>query len=326
MPTIVDVARLAGVSTATVSRVLNGRSVRPDSLQAVEHAVDELEYRPNHTAQSLRRRSSRLIGLTLGDISTPFATAVALGVEEIARAHGFTLVLCNTAEDPDRERHFLEVAYDAQFAGVVMIPASRSAPVDFLLSTGRPVVAVDRALDSGGVDTILFDDTVLARRATGALIESGARHIACVNGPDSVHTGRYRGAGWRAELAEHGMLDESLLETTNFRDDEGELAMHRLLERPEPPDAVVVTNNFLGVGVLRALDARGATDVAICVVGEVPFLIGARNPLWTVPLQAREMGERAAKLLIQRIDGKGPASGRTVVLPATQPARHGRSR
>ncbi len=316
MARIADVAQLAGVSTATVSRVLNGKNVRPELAAAVRDAVAELGYSPDRTARSFRRRHSEVIALVLPDVENPFFTAVARGVEDVALEAGFSVVLCNTDDRADKEERYLAVAHDEKMAGVILAPATPAPPIDRLVDDGRTVVVIDRRV-AHAVDQVTFDNRSLGRRATQMLIDRGFRRIACVTGPATTSTALDRADGWRDALHDAGLaVDDDLVVHANFRVDGGYEALDALLERSPAPDAVVAMNNLAGVGVLRALaDSHGgpslgpvgrrsaAPMLGVGVVGDLPFATSRTSDVALVPLNPRGLGVTAARLLLDRIAG-----------------------
>lgn len=303
MATIVDVAALAGVSTATVSRVLNGKKVRADLTEAVQLAAAELGYTADRTARSLRRRHSDVVALVLPDIENPFFTSLARGVEDVAQEAGLSLVLCNTDEDPGKEERYLAVADSENMAGVLLAAATAAPNLEPLLGRGRAVVAIDRAV-AAPVDQVLFDNVGLGRRVTEALIGRGHRRIACISGPAGISTADERAEGWRQAHAAAGLSpDERLLVRSSFRVDGGRSAMRELLALPAPPQAVVATNNLVGVGALQALAEADGAGPALGVIGDLPFVTSRTDDLVILPLGPREMGVTAARLLIDRING-----------------------
>lgn len=314
MTSIVDVASRAGVSTATVSRVLNGKTVRADLAEAVRRAAEELQYSPNRTARSLRRRHSEVIALILPDIENPFFTSLARGVEDAAQRAGFSVVLCNTDDDPKKEARYLGIAASENMAGVILAPADPQPDLGRLTDRGTSIVVVDREVDAD-VDQVLFDNRTLGRSATEDLIRSGCRRIACVTGPTTIPTAGERAAGWREALAAAGLpTDDSLLVHANFRVDGGREAMAALLSLPQRPDAVLATNNLVGVGVLQVVaEARDRlSDLGVGVIGELPFVTSAHDNLTVHPLGPREMGLTAARLLLERIAGTSEPARRLV--------------
>ena len=304
MARIVDVAQLAGVSTATVSRVVNGKPVRAELAEAVRRAVEELAYVPDRTARSLRRRLGDVVALVLPDIENPFFTSLARGVEDITQNAGLSLVLCNTDDVPAKEERYLTIAGRENMAGVVVAPASGQPRLGPLLEQGRAIVVVDRAV-SAPVDHVLFDNVELAMRATAALLAQGHRRIACVTGPAATNTANDRAIGWRRALEVAGLeVDERLLTHVEFRVEGGRAAMARLLAEPEPPDAVLATNNLVGVGVLQVLaDRQHGPHVGVGVIGDLPFVTSRSADITILPLRPRDMGTVAAQMLLERIGG-----------------------
>ena len=317
MATIYEVARLAGVSPATVSRVFNGNTVSPEKQQAVRDAAAKLAFTPNKTARRLRKQSSEVICLLIPDIENPFFTALARGVEDQAQAKGFSVVLCNTDDDPGKELRYLEIAASEQMAGVILAPASDEADLGAIASLGRPVVAVDRTTPYP-VDAVKVDNRAAGIAATTALFDAGHRRIACVAGPAGIEATEDRFLGWRQVMtARRAAMPEGYLQHANFRADGGYAAMRRLLALPEPPDAVLTTNNLMGVGALQAVVEAGADPArfGLAVVGELPFLFLTPPAVVQVRLPARHLGTTAATMLLERIGGDAQPP-RTIVLRA----------
>lgn len=316
MTTISDVATRAGVSTATVSRVLNGIAVRADLEEAVRTAVEELDYSPSRAARSLRRQLGEVIALILPDIENPYFTSLARGVEDVAQLHGFSVVMCNSDDDVAKESRYLKIAISERMAGVIIAPAGDMTSVSSLTSQRQSVVVVDRQVDDD-VDQVLEDNDALARRGVDMLVDRGFTRIACITGPASTVTARERAAGWRAQMIHHGLdAPDELLVYANFRVDGGRAAIARLLELPEPPQAVLATNNLVGVGALQGLAERqGSRDaIEVGVLGELPFATSNTSDISIVPLHAREMGLTAARLLIERVNGSAGEHGSRIVL------------
>jgi len=317
MVTISDVAARAQVSTATVSRVLNGITVRADLTEAVHQAAKELEYFPNHAARSLRRQHGEIIALILPDIGNPFFTALARGVEDVAQRSGFSVVLCNSDDDPEKEQHYLRIAVSENMAGVVIAPAAEATDLHSLTERGRAVVVVDRPVRDD-VDHVLIDNIAVARRAVSSLLDRGFDRIGCITGPREVVTARDRAAGGRQGLADRGFgAPEELLVYANFRVDGGREAMEVLQALAVPPQAVLATNNLVGVGALQTL-AEGPDQtprIGVAVIGDLPFATSKTSGLSLFPLNPREIGLIAARMLVERINGEGGHRGRRVMLP-----------
>ncbi|MET7401926.1 LacI family DNA-binding transcriptional regulator [Dactylosporangium sp. NPDC005572] len=316
--TIYEVAARAGVSPATVSRVMNGTRVSAESERLVRAAAEELSFIPNRTARRLRVQRSDVIALIIPDIENPFFTALARGVENRARAAGYSVVLCNTDEDPAREKTYIDIVLAEHMAGAILAPADDASDVSRLVAAKRPVVAVDRSLHRNDIDAVTVDNRAGGRSAAESLFAAGFRRVACITGPSSVETAQLRMEGWQqATHARQGRDDDALLRYADYRVDGGRAAMADLLALREPPDAAVVANNLMAAGALDALHDAGLTPpgFGLAVFGDLPFASFGRRGIRVVDLPARELGEAAAGLLLDRISGAaGPA--RTVVLHA----------
>jgi LacI family transcriptional regulator len=312
--TIYDVAKLAGVSPATVSRVFNGTSVSTAKVEAVRRAAEQLNFTPNRAARSLRRQSSEVIALIIPDIENPYFTEMARGVEDVASEAGYSVVLCNTDSQLEKESTYFRIAIAENMSGVILAAASDRSNLDEILSTGRPVVAVDRSTEHE-IDGVVMANRDAGRMATEHLLTSH-RRIAYIGGPEHIDTSADRAEGWLLAHSRAGMdapLD--LLRFSSFRVDGGRAVMEELLALPEPPDAVVAGNNLIGVGAIQVLTERGLTPpkVGVAVIGSLPFTTLSPSAVTVVRLPARQMGVTAARMLLERIRGdQQPA--RTVVL------------
>jgi LacI family transcriptional regulator len=313
--TIYDVAARAGVSPATVSRVLNGATVSPGYAEKVLQAAHELDFRPNRTARKLRRQSSEVIALIIPDIENPFFTALARGVEDRAVAAGFSVVLCNTDDQPAKESRYLEVARSEHMAGVILAPATATPDLDEVLARKTPVVTVDRA-SSYAVDLVLMDNEAGGRTATTALYDQGFTRVACITGPRDLPTAWQRADGWREVFAARSPTadPDTYLRYADYRVLGGRTAMADLLQVRPAPDAVFVANNLMSVGALQHLLEAGRTppEVGLVSLGDLPFPTWLPKGVTVVPWHARPLGIRAAELLLARIGGDD-SPPRTVV-------------
>lgn len=304
------------MSTSTVSRVLNGIAVRDDLAEAVRRASKELDYSPNRAARSLRRQIGEVIALIVPDIENPFFTSLARGVEDVAQVHGYSVVLCNSDGDVAKESRYMRIAISERMAGVIIAPAGETTSISSLTDQRWSVVVVDRPVDED-VDQVLEDNWAVARRGVDVLIDRGFARIACITGPKSTVTARQRAEAWRAQMIAHGLAaPEELLAYANFRVDGGRAAIARLLELPEPPDAVLATNNLVGVGVLQVLAERmdAGNAIGVGVIGDLPFATSSTSDISIVPLHPREMGLTAAGMLIERVTGVAGKKSKRVVL------------
>ncbi len=321
MTTMQDVARLAGVSIATASRVLNEVStVNPDLAERVRLAMRELDYRPNAVARNLRRNQTSLWAVIVSDIGNPFFTGLVRGIEDIAQGRGFSVVLCNSDEETAKEEQYLKVAAAEKMAGVIISSSGRSRRLRSLVETGTPVVAIDRRLSQVDVDTVLVDNERGAQLATEHLIDAGFQRIACISGPRRVSTAADRLRGYQRGLrARRIAVDESLISLANFREEGGYRAMSALLALPHPPDAVFAANNLMTIGAVECLVDHGITiPTQMGVVGfdEIPWAHLVRPSLTTVKQPTYEVGRTAALLLSERI--AAPSRPKSVVSLLTE--------
>lgn len=316
MTTIYDVAKSAGVSPATVSRVFNGTKVSAEKVAAVRRAAERLNFTPNRTARSLRLQSSEVIALIIPDIENPYFTEMARGVEDVASEAGFSVVLCNSDAQDEKEATYLQIAIAEHMSGVIIAPASESTDLTSILATNRPVVAVDRGTEYD-VDGVVMANRDAGVAATQSLIDAGYRRVAYIGGPEHIDTAAERADGWRSVLtAANPTIDTApLARFATFRVDGGRAAMEELLALPEPPDAVVAGNNLIGVGAIQVLTEHGLTppQVGVAVIGSLPFTTLSPTAVTVVRLPARHMGVTAARMLLERITGDTQPA-RTVVL------------
>lgn len=317
MTTMSEVARHAGVSTATVSRVLNGKQVRADLAARVRESVAVLNYTPDRTARSLRRRSSEVLALIIPDVENPFFTSLARGVEDVARAAAYSVVLCNTDDVAAQEIDYLTVAADENMAGVIIAPASSRPQLNVFMTAERAVVVVDRKV-SEPVDQVTFDNGELGRLATETLLQRGLHRIACVTGPKKTSTAIDRADGWREALISAGITpDPELTKFSTFQVDGGYRATRELLASSTEIDGIVATNNLVGVGALRAVaDHAGNDRVRVSVIGDLPFATSRRGDIDVIPLNPSEMGRTAARLLLDRLQGGEQPPRHIVQYPA----------
>ncbi|TDD53604.1 LacI family DNA-binding transcriptional regulator [Saccharopolyspora elongata] len=309
MATISDVATRAGVSTATVSRALNGKSTVDPALAArVLAAAAELGYRPNGPARNLRKQETAVLALIISDVENPFFTAIARGVEDVAHAAGYSVVLCNSDDEPDKEREYVDVALQERVAGVLLSPTGRGDSAELLSRNNTPVVAVDRPLPNSAADTVLVDTRLAAKEATLHLAEQGYRRIGCLTGPSGVLTADDRLAGYRDGLRAAKLpAPTALVRRSEFKAPGAKQAARTLLTQDDPPDAVLVANSMMAVGVLETcteLGLRPGRDIGVVAFDDAPWATLLDPPLTVVAQPAYDMGAIAAQLLLDRISGE----------------------
>ncbi|MEK7442838.1 MAG: LacI family DNA-binding transcriptional regulator [Chloroflexota bacterium] len=302
-----DVAKKAGVSVATVSRVLNGSPLVTESVQhKVLHAVKELNYQPNRTAQRLRAGRSRVIGLIISDIQNPFFTSVVRGIEDVAYQDGYSLILCNSDEDPEKEKLYINVMRSEEVAGVILASASEAAPqVDDLITYNIPVVAVDRQIADKQIDSVLAANIEGAREAVAYLIKLGHRHIGFVGLPLTHTPGKERYEGYSLALREHNLkLSTDLVCIADAKQQGGYEHTRDLLANQPHITALFVANNLMTLGALNAIRERGLKipdEISVIGFDDMPWASLLQPPLTAVAQPTYELGQRAAELLLGRL-------------------------
>jgi LacI family transcriptional regulator len=313
-PTMVDVARMAGVSLKTVSRVVNHEpGVRPETESRVRDAVETLGYRANDIARNLRRGSpSATVGLVIEDVRNPFYSWIARAVEEVARKHGYLVIIANSDEDPAAERTAVGTLLGRRVGGLLIVPAGRDhAYLTEDVRLGTPVVFMDRPVDSIEADEVLLDNLGGGRRATEHLLAHGHRRIGVVGDPLSVSTIAERVAGYQDALERAGIgVDESLIRVGAHDVGDAVAATGELLASDDPPTAVFATNNRACIGALRALRAA---DVPRALVGFDDFELADLLGISVVRHDPGEMGRLAAELLFARLAGDERPPQRVIV-------------
>jgi LacI family transcriptional regulator len=303
LTTIVDVARAAGVSPATVSRVLNGSErVSAERAERVRQAAGALGYQPFGPARALRRQRTQVWAVVIADIENPFFTSMVRGIEDVAHAEDHRLVLCNTDEDIDKQSDYFEVVAAERMAGaIVALASSDDSALDRLLDRGIAVVTVDRRPNRDGLDSVVVDNRLGAQLATTHLLDSGSTRVACITGPNRVPTAPERLEGYRDAIrAVGGTVERALIRRANYREDGGYRAARSLLEGDDPPDSILVANNLMSLGALRAIRELGLAvpaDVAMVGFDEAPWTPLLDPPLTVVEQPSYELGRQAARLL-----------------------------
>ena len=309
MPTIHDVAKRAGVAPITVSRVINKSGyVSKETRQRVEEAIAELEYVPNVIARSLRSKRTNTLALVLTDITNPFFTVIARGVEDTASNAGMTVIYCNTDESEIEEEKYLQLLLQKQVDGILLVPArSISRSVDLIRERGKPVVVLDRKIQGVEVDNVRGDSEGGAYQLVKLLIDQGHTHIAVLSGPMDVSTAKDRVTGYRRALEEAGFQENELVYFGAFTQASGFEMTQKALSLNPRPTALFAANNFIAYGALKALrQADLDVPAAISVVAFddlPPGLI--TDPFLTVAAQpAYQMGHLATEMLLNRLQSE----------------------
>lgn len=316
-----DVARLAGVSRATVSAVVNANKfVTASTRERVLQAIALLEYRPDAIARSLKISRTNTIGLILPSIESPFWPPVARAVESPLREHGYRLFLTNTDEDSAVADLAIESFLESRVDGAIAAPPAgvRRRPYEAFVATGRPLVFIERAIPEIDADCVMVDDVYGGYLAAQHLLRLGHRRIGVVVMSLRVSSASRRVAGVRQALVEAGlMLPDDLVAEAQFSERDGLEATLGLLARQPRPDAIVACSLRLTTGALAAIRRAGLRvpdDMAIVGYDQMPWAILCDPPLTVVQQPTRELGRVAARLLLSRLDGSLPPAPVTELL------------
>jgi LacI family transcriptional regulator len=324
LSTIRDVAKRAEVSTATVSATLNSSAyVSPELKARVLAAVEALGYTPSGIAKSLKTGKTGMLALVVADLSNPFFAALIHAVETAAYERGYSLMLCNSDENFERERQHLIQIRAQRCDGLILAPTGDEEvyQASGLDSFPMPTVLVDRMLQSWPVDSVALDNESAAAQATNYVLDLGHRRIGTISGPAHVSTGAERLAGFVKSLAARGIVaDAKHIRHGDYREDVAYSVTREVLGLPDPPTALYVANNMMLIGAMRAITEAGfkcPADISIVSTDDLPWATAFRPRLTTVRQPVREMGLEAIRLLVDRITRPSDEPARRLVLPPT---------
>lgn len=323
-PTQIDVALKAGVSQATVSVVVNNNAriaIPDETRQRVFQAIDELGYRPNTLASSLRLGKTQTIGLILPDSANPFFAEVSRSIEAAAFKKNYNLILCNTEENIEKELLYVDVLCSRQVDGIIFVAVGdKTDSLMQVLCKHIPVVMVDRDLSGIEVDAVLMDNHLGGYLATEHLIQLGHRRIGCIFGPSSVNPSARRGEGYLDALKDHDISsDEKLMIRGDFHPHSGMDAARRMLNLPESPTAFFACNDLMAIGALRAIAEAGLhvpEDISLVGFDDIELASYTNPPLTTIAQPIQEAGQKAVDLLLSRIQ-EPDLPFRQVMLPTS---------
>jgi LacI family transcriptional regulator len=318
--TMRDVARKAGVSLITVSRVINeAGNVHADTQAKVVAAIEELQYVPNQMASNLRSRQTNTLALLLPTITNAFWTTIARGAEDEAESCGYNLFLCNTDDDPAKEARYLEALLRHRVGGIIVVPTAESGPALRRLQHHEMMfVQVHRSVEGVESDIVRSDGRTGAFALTSHLLDAGWQRIAYVGAPLITFTGRDRFSGYHDAMAQAGIaINPALVKHGPVGSESGYSLVKQLLEVNPRPEAVFIANSRLAIGALRALRAAGLRlpdDIAVASFHDIPAL-DDYSPFMTTLIQpAYEIGRRGVRRLLDRMAGKY-AGTEEIILP-----------
>lgn len=319
MPTILDVAKRAGVAPITVSRVINNSGyISQATRDRVEAAAKELGYVPNTLASGLRSKRTKTLALVVTDITNPYFTLMARGVEDAAGISNYSVVYCNTDESEEKEEKYANILAQRQVDGVLLVPACGNVKtIKFLASNGIRVVTLDRCVSDVEIDSVRSDSEGGAYHLVKLLIGLGHQRIAMITGTKDVSTSVDRVAGYRRAMAESGLGDKEQVYYGTFTQESGfELTKQIMMNSPKPT-AIFGANNFIAIGIIKALrsfklDVPG--DVSVVAFDDFPEAMLVSPFLTFAEQPAYKMGRMATELLLKRISGEFTGESQKLIL------------
>jgi len=332
MVTIYDIAKKAGCSAMTVSRVINNTGrISEQTRTKVLQIMKEMNYVPNSMARSLVKQESHILSLLITDITNPFYTALARGAEDAARQLGYRLLLGNSDESTEKEKEYIDTVLSARVDGVLFAPAGDKSLSNLrkLKKQNMPLVLLDREVPGIECDLVLGDSKDGARRLTEHLLSLGHTRIALLNGAPTVSTARLRLAGYQEALKLHGIsAHEEYVAEAQYRMGDIAAIVERFMQMPNPPTAMFAANNFLALAAIRALLSKGyrvPEHISVVCFDELEagFVV---DPFMTVIAQpAYDFGFMGIQMLVDRIRGQAPDKWRTIILPSELHSRRSSS-
>ena len=320
MPTVHDVAKRAGVAPITVSRVINNSGYISDvTRKRVEASIKELGYVPNTLARGLRSKQTHTLALVVTDITNPYFTLMARGVEDVAGASNYTVIYCNTDESETKEEKYANILAQRQVDGVLLVPAGGNGKTTKFLETNRiNVVVLDRRVSGVKADFVCSDSKDGSYRLVKLLIGLGHKRIAIITGPKKVSTAVDRVAGYKQALTEAGLIECELICYGAFNQQSGYELTKQLIAQSPKPTAIFGANNFIVLGIIKALSElqlKVPEDVSVVGFDDFPESMLVR-PFFTAAIQpAYEMGRLATELLLKRLTGELSGGFQRIILP-----------
>ena len=308
--TVADVARHAGVSTASVSRALSGTDGVGEAVrQRVIAAAQELGYRPNNVARSLRTTRTQTVGLIIPDVVNPFFGELAWAIEEAAHQYGYSVILCNANEKTERQDEYIELMLARRVEGLLLTPVLGESPaLHAAARQGVPMVFVDRAVANMRAPVVRADGRPEISKLVDHLVDLGHERIAVITGPRQTLTGRERLTAFRTALRARSLsLPRELVRIGNFQTDSGRRAAAQLLDLDEPPTAVFAIDNLMALGAVQEFRRRGlriGSDIAVAGFDDPPWFQLMDPPLTTVSQPVSSMGALAVQTLVEAIGAR----------------------
>ena len=324
-PTLRDLAREVGVHPATASRALNPQTrnlVNAETARRVLRTAEEMGYRPNPIARSLKTARSATVGLVIPDLTNPLFPPIVRGIEDVLGPAGYSAWIVNTDNDAERERSQVESLRSRHVEGLIVATARLDGGLlDELRDQGMPMVLINRRLQNNDIPSVTPDDAAGAAMAVKHLADLGHRRIAHIAGPQDTSTGLVRLRGYRDALRDHGLdEDGDLIRTCGYwTEAEGARALRELLDSGAGFTAVLAGNDLLAMGCYDVLEERGLqcpADLSVMGINDMPFIDKLRPPLTSVRVPHYQIGAEAARMLFETL-ADPDRHPRSVLLPLT---------
>lgn len=322
-PTISDIAKKAGLSVSTVSRVLNNKSqshrISRDTAELIIKTAAEMSYRPNAVARSLRLKKTNTIGLVVPDISNPFFAHITRGIQRAAHGAGYSLVVCDTDEDLRQEVEHVNLLKGKGVDGLIVMPVGLSFDhLKEVYDRGVPIVLLDRCIDVLNATSVQVDNHDGAYQAVEHIIKCGHTRIAIIQGLSYTYTSSQRLRGYMDALMAGGVdVDEGLIVGSDFRQENGYIETKLLLRKEDPPTAIFATSDLITLGALQAIfedRMRVPEDISLVSFDDIDFAPYLIVPLTTVAQPKELMSEIAVKLLVEQIGAHESVEPKKIVL------------
>jgi len=313
------IAEKAGVSTATVSRVLSGfPGVREKTKKKVMKITSELNYEVDGIARSLRQKKTFKIGVIVGNVLSQFYTVLAKSIEDIANKYGYSVILCNGDDDPEKELNYLKVLRSSRVDGIIIVPTGKNVGyINNLLQSNIKIVLVDRLIEGVDCDAVLVDNEKGAYTAVKYLIDKGYKKIAIIDGLIDVTTGKERLKGYLRALNENNISrNDDFIKIKDFKKRSGIMFANELLENKNKPEAIFVANLDLTLGALLSIKSLGLKipdDIAVIGFDDSDWAQILESPLTTISQPVYDLGTTAAEMLIKNIENDNSKKEKLIV-------------
>lgn len=308
MSTIKDVAKRAGVAISTVSKYINGGSVREYNAKAIKEAIEALDFKLNDVARTLKTNRAMTVGVMIPSLAGLFFTTIAAFMEDEFSKHGYNVILCDYRNDTDLEKMKLEFLLSKRVDGLVVVPRGSSKQLQTIMKQGIPVISIDRKLGDIEIDAVLSDSNKGSEIATDSLLQLGHEDIAIILGPEDVDTTTQRLDGYKSSMEKHStLLKDEYIKYSDYTVAGGFKAMCDLLELSIRPTAVFSTNYEMTLGAIMAANEKGVdvpNDISIIGFDDMDMTQLVNPPLSVVAQDLESIAKQTALLLLKRMNGE----------------------